>query len=102
MSESKHTPGPWVANIPPTDRMAPTVDAVDGEVCTCECGVNRTNRYNARLIAAAPELLEACEAAMLKIEAYEECVPGEVIAAEDMPEEWELCRAAIAKAKPDA
>ena len=54
------------------------------------------------VLLAAPELLEACEAAMLKIEAYEECVPGEVIAAEDMPEEWELCRAAIAKAKPDA
>ena len=98
MSESKHTPGPWVANIPPTDRMAPTVDAVDGEVCTCECGVNRTNRHNARLIAAAPELLEACEDLLSDYEhlAYESKMPPV------RRRRIERARAAIAKAKPDA
>lgn len=52
---------------------------------------------------AVKDLLEACEAAMVKIEAYENCSPADnVISAEDMPEEWELCRAAVAKAKGGA
>ena len=98
MSESKHTPGPWVANIPPTDRMAPTVDAVDGEVCTCECGVNRTNRHNARLIAAAPELLEVCEMGLTLFHVAEiaHAIQGQV----GMEPKAQFA-AAIAKAKPD-
>jgi hypothetical protein len=57
---SPATPGPWRAN-------GQTVFDCDGdEICTCgECVADRHNA-DARLIAAAPELLAACEAALLR------------------------------------
>src|SRR5689334_1751172 len=66
MSETKHTPGPWYATADP-DRATWWIsqqpeggtfwiaEAVDGLM-------NDETEPNARLIAAAPDLLEACQA----------------------------------------
>ena len=72
MSESKHTPGPWTIercsiDLPENDRL------IVGHPNSSDMSVIRTigrlfsyarpevNKANARLIAAAPELLEACK-----------------------------------------
>ncbi len=59
MSEQRHTPGPWHVNIWTTGRR--TIEA--GKLVICE--VHPTHNAggiaaNARLIAAAPEMLAAC------------------------------------------
>ena len=59
----KHTPGPWKLVI--ENRTAPTIEAKGGYIaCTITYGTpsnkNNWDIANARLIAAAPELLEAC------------------------------------------
>lgn len=59
--ETKHTPGPWEAQeIAPEDPQwgACEIWPANGDrpVAPMVCGVD-----NARLIAAAPELLEACQ-----------------------------------------
>lgn len=52
MSETKHTPGPWhITNHG-------TVDAADRQIASVHNG-GIMNMGNARLIAAAPDLLEA-------------------------------------------
>jgi len=69
---SKHTPGPWVldagisSNVVLIDSKA-TNGAV-GEIVDCR------NRADAILIAAAPDLLEACKAALSDDQPYiEKC-----------------------------
>jgi len=98
---NKHTPGPWkVAN-----KTYPFVYAIDPV-----CDVNRFDLLinggctssgrtkpeelmaNARLIAAAPDLLEACKVKLLALEGKEYDPGAFDIAAE-------LCRKAIAKAE---
>ena len=84
MSETtKHTPGPWVATRLQFDRPEPTEKAraigyvtdciegggdeffavlcekPDGTADVCHTGNGPTSEANARLIAAAPEMLEA-------------------------------------------
>lgn len=54
---SKHTPGPWTASGPHADG-AWLIDAGDFAVCDVPTG-----EANARLIAAAPDLLAAADAA---------------------------------------
>ena len=73
MSESKHTPGPWTIercgiDLPENDVL------IVGHPNSSDMSVIRTigrlfsydrpevNKANARLIAAAPELLDACKA----------------------------------------
>ena len=92
---TKHTPGPWKCSqhlghfswsvhmdAGDRGRGSTIVDGVGG--------IDREQRLaNARLIAAAPDLLEALEAALRKIEWI-------------LPVEWDVMRqinAAIAKAK---
>lgn len=53
---SKHTPAPWIACVWKC-HAATTVKAADVAVAECESEVD------ARLIAAAPDLLEACKRA---------------------------------------
>lgn len=94
---SKHTPGPWVAQIDkhikrgrkPLPRMA-LVMVGGGQAIDCTySGVDfEESAANARLIAAAPEMLEALKAALGFLE--DEGVLG------DLPDEM---RAAIAKAE---
>lgn len=68
MSKSKgHTPGPWSVGMKP----GPLVYGPRGELVTPTIPsmlAAGENIANARLIAAAPELLEAAEAALLRLE----------------------------------
>ena len=67
---SKHTPGPWTVKLNRVERHP--VYGPDGEpVARCLCPRPSTKEWdaNARLIAAAPEMLEALE---LFMEAYPE------------------------------
>ena len=61
MSESKHTPGPWIAWYI-ADEFESRVRDEDG-VLICKCYWPDEHR-NAKLIAAAPELLAALEVAV--------------------------------------
>jgi len=115
MSANKHTPGPWKAVEPATiDWRDPFVQTADGEstvALTCGGGPDvaiaaPAQRANARLIAAAPELLEALE----RIARPQDCgckpctnTCRNQIALEIAVEEiQELARAAIAKATGSA
>lgn len=66
--DAKHTPGPWAVYDGPRDRAELTVCTVErsGQILTvADCRQltipPRQQEANARLIAAAPELLEACD-----------------------------------------
>ena len=64
----KHTPGPWRL-LPPTNgidrnwRVTDSGDTFVAHVFGFNHAVDEQSKINARLIAAAPELLEACKAA---------------------------------------
>ena len=63
----KHTKGPW--DVDPNDEFTVTADRDGLSVCCTEYedrGKNE-NIANARLIAAAPELLEACQTALITL-----------------------------------
>jgi hypothetical protein len=58
----KHTPGPWVAHTRGSDAF---VRCADGRQFLCgDIIYHPVNIANANLIAAAPDLLAACEAAI--------------------------------------
>ena len=87
---SKHTPGPWIFEERKTafDILAPESVYYVAEYLGVDCGVI-DNMADARLIAAAPDLLEALEN-LLKVHEGE---GGTQYNSADM------ARAAIAKAK---
>ena len=92
--EAKHTPGPWEAGH---YNGTPTIFDSRGNgtipLATVHDVTTGDPEANARLIAAAPDLLAACEA--LAQWADKECMPvGET---NDGP--WDQLDAAIAKAK---
>lgn len=73
MSEAKHTPGPWYALDHWTDIYSPDREEPDSSpwhICRVsqavgyQAGENVQSRANARLIAAAPDLLAACKGAV--------------------------------------
>jgi hypothetical protein len=80
MSAPKHTPGPWKIGAYESGQMA--VDGANGEEVT-----GFVDPEDARLIAAAPELLDA----LLAMQAFIEGEPNAV-------EPFGLIRAALAKA----
>lgn len=65
---SKHTPGPWAMPDSGKGRISKVGanGGWDGLIATADCGDYARSKSeglaNARLIAAAPELLEACQA----------------------------------------
>lgn len=64
MEEMKHTPGPWrIGTAPPNgEQTIGTIRGMMVAVATTGVGMEEETLANARLIAAAPELLEAlCE-----------------------------------------
>lgn len=74
---NKHTPGPWVALERYTDRNAIPIAVSIGNgayAIFCECnglgGISEQTEgdCNARLIAAAPELLEALSGLLLDVQ----------------------------------
>lgn len=79
MSEAKHTPGPWRLGGDGIYGQSRLVGGDEVRQCVCHigaAGIYRNDRNaellecdaNARLIAAAPELLEACKAAKKLLE----------------------------------
>lgn len=91
-TKQAHTPGPWewTHDAEPYSSqwtLSPGVLMVDGQDGTP--GGDEIDRANARLIAAAPELLDACDFALSILEALGN---GSGDAAN-------ACRAAIAKAE---
>lgn len=110
MSESKHTPGPWKACNPSGDswevcstveKQWPDSDNLAGKSITGWGRVTQTEA-DARLIAAAPELLEAleeCERDLSKAIAImprRYCNEKDAQRCDDL---LAMVRAAIAKAK---
>lgn len=65
MTSFKHTPGPWIAPLDNAGSKGRAVWTADGSSLICVCqsaGVSLGGEQaNARLCAAAPELLEALE-----------------------------------------
>ncbi len=98
--DTKHTPGPWLAAAKPSSRVGlPIVSTVNGRsiagVTFFMLGEAFSNHdkesdANARLIAAAPELLEALDALLNGDHPNRQYVNGHPAAAK--------ARAAIAKA----
>ena len=95
MSDTKHTPGPWEVRtdgelfaICGPAKWIVTVDVDEEGNIALQDGTSEyeVNQANARLIAAAPELLAACEAVLCDGDCYNDAIMEEV-------------RAAIAKAK---
>tara|TARA_R110002110_G_scaffold336074_2_gene546613 strand:- start:4715 stop:4987 length:273 start_codon:yes stop_codon:yes gene_type:complete len=67
MKRIKHTPGPWAVDRTGTRVVDPSEPK---EYVLAECHENKvaTIMANARLISAAPELLEACKSALALID----------------------------------
>ena len=109
---TEHTPGPWTACLNGTCRCK-MVWCADYPVATVTSGewgdpgetygsVNEdTAVANARLIAASPDLLAACEAALPDVSLAALCLdvaaPGTLV--DDLRGHAERFRAAIAKAR---
>ena len=77
MSEPKHTPGPWEWYNDSFDYGCPSdlIRVADNGGLNIIISVDRDGRIkveeaDARLIASAPDLLAACEAALEEIEAF--------------------------------
>ena len=92
---SKHTPGPWKfyddSNDGKTNRIE--IVAIGKTVARIYHSVPEEDLPNARLIAAAPDLLLACQ---LIVSAFDALAP--VSAARNEPLQINAARAAIAKA----
>lgn len=66
MKEMKHTPGPWrIGTAPPNGEQAiGTIRGMMVAVATTGVGMENETLANARLIAAAPDLLDALHAVL--------------------------------------
>jgi len=92
LAETAHTPGPWKYHIgrgiDPRFHVQTEggYQIVETPKTGIACGIREANEANARLIAAAPELLAACKAALdgllpcnpqdPELLNYETCPPG--------------------------
>ena len=96
--KTMYTPGPWKMEIYLNEKDVELPPHIIGlcdnhQVADC-CGADNTDMANGQLIAAAPELLAACEAA---ISALAENSPGSAPSATNL-KAADLCRAARDKA----
>lgn len=98
---SKHTPGPWI-NAGNGDIIAihPTQCGGVKDVCTVYMTESDEDDANARLIAAAPDLLAALEMILPILLDWHSDFPDSVGSKEEPA--VRAARAAIAKAKGDA
>lgn len=85
MNEAKHTPGPWhvdavhsealhevcMTNPPPKEGNPVVLASVEYDQDRGTCPTLREANANARLIAAAPDLLAACQAAMAFVSTWQ-------------------------------
>ena len=90
MSNQKHTPGPWYQNIDGHRRVIHDETATRTLAVTDDC--DEQDGANARLIAAAPELLEALRDLQIAILTHCE------VKISDIAPAWKSANAAIAKA----
>ena len=95
---AQHTPGPWVVgNLDKNDQRLVRGEHFEIATCWHHCvgSIEKEMEANARLIAAAPELLEALEQVLIEYD--------EVDLADHEPQSFTSAineaRAAIAKAK---
>ncbi len=105
MNESTHTPGPWKYDT--EGCIAATFNDADAAliaVCTMHVVVRREDQRmqaNARLIAAAPDLLEELEALTGELERMGfHDMPGDTNA--DLRNRYDSAMIAIAKTRPTA
>lgn len=106
---SKHTPGPWQYESLPavvTDANRCIIAVTVGPERTVAVADVKQQRANARLIAAAPDLLEACNRLLMQVEVEQREVPnaltGHPASRElhlQMVEAKQAAREAIAKAE---
>ena len=104
---AEHTPGPWLVHTDGCNQVWTTVGLVAEVHDGNDEGVNDKERAgaNARLIAAAPDLLEACKWALGHMKAFYEVWSeesdegGQTSAAEDFILKHSRAEAAIAKAE---
>lgn len=95
--DAKHTPGPWTIAEGSNAAVVwgPLKHAADYQICRCDqqgTTDDETHNVNARLIAAAPDLLAALTLALTRLETLEAThYHGDT-------ETTKACRAAIAKA----
>lgn len=105
---TKHTPGPWEVNTDGEDVFVlSTYTAPDRPHGTFICGqVNNDgdpeNLANAELIAAAPELLAACNAVLDYLEGDEWLLAGPTHQVAIRNELMDQLYTTVAKAVPDA
>lgn len=96
---SKHTPGPW--DVDEGDKS--TIYELDAANPIAEVFSDRSaeeNEANARLIAAAPELLDALTALLDEAEDVFVCMADATgIDRHNLPPQFAAARAAIAKAE---
>jgi hypothetical protein len=95
MADTKHTPGPWSIL---DERRGFIVTACDDcyDVATVRNIGNRDNAANARLIAAAPDMLAALQTIK---QLNDDAAPfGGEIYRDRVDRAWDAVRAAIAKA----
>lgn len=93
-----YTPGPWVCRptIGPGDEL---LEAVISKSAGNVTVANDCLLEDADLIAAAPDLMEACEEAMAHFE--RELSDDPTMIESDFANAYELCKSAIKKAKGD-
>lgn len=94
MSEIKHTPGPWSVSFECVDPEWAIV-ATRGGVVIANVNADHLQDANARLIAAAPDLLEAV-AGLIRLS---EAIRHSVGLGKNQLERIERAKAAIAKAE---
>ena len=99
-----HTPGPWTIlarNRLLRDRKVPGFDVTqaNGEMWDRECICDKATEHDARLIAAAPELLEACKHLERYVRTGEAGRYGFAVTFPPDDESLAVLRAAIAKAE---
>ena len=92
--QTSHTPGPWHCDQHIDDTVSVAYDGVHPPVEIARIEPGREMVANARLIAAAPALLETLRLLLRRVEMREYRYPS---SAEDLAE----IRAAIALATPD-
>jgi hypothetical protein len=101
-NQTKHTPGPWQIRSGGNTGKFFVEQSQGAEVTICFVDTNlRSNEANARLIAAAPDLLAACESGLAALVAYgARCGnAGEKIISEECRVQAAFVRSALEKAR---
>ena len=104
---SKHTPGPWSWDIANGWLVAPDIEVPEdsdlGTIVLAYCADDEgPTEADANLIAAAPDLLEACKSAIVWVAYATARDPNTTHpkAIQNAQEDLDAMRAAIAKAEP--